>query len=313
MMRRLRDIAQDLVYRLEAWGFDRVARFSAASSEAQRHRLAELLTWIAHDLLAIRRSYVREAMRGHLPASAGDPVVLCRKAYHSIFANLLTMAGAGYQTIEQLFDGLEIVGREHLDAARAGGRGTILACAHYGYWELTHHWMNANGIRLTSVARIQKNPYVDHWLTASRCAHGGRIIDSGYALRDIIRTLRSGEMLGLMSDHNAGDRGLFVEFLGEAASTVIGPSQLAQKTGAWILPAAMHVRRHRPPVLQFYPPIDPAAYPDGHEGRLAMTRRLNDIFSDWIRARPDQWFWLHRRWKSRPSPLNEPAPKEASR
>lgn len=304
MISRLRHLVQDFVYRAEALAFDLTARYSASSTESQRHRLASLLTWIAHDLLAIRRSYVREAMRKHLPSSAGDPVTLCRRTYHSIFANLLTMAGAGYQSLEQLFGNLEIVGREHLDAARLGpdgtAKGTILACGHYGYWELIHHWMNANGIRLTSVARVQKNPYVDRWLIDSRCAHGGRIIDSGFALRDIIRTLRSGEMLGLMSDHNAGDRGLFVEFLGEIASTVIGPSQLAQKTGAKILPAAMHVRRGRTPLLQFYPPIDPAAYPAGSEGQLAMTRRLNDIFSDWIRARPDQWFWFHRRWKSRP-------------
>ncbi|MFZ2956878.1 MAG: lysophospholipid acyltransferase family protein [Candidatus Ozemobacteraceae bacterium] len=291
----------DLGHRAQALSLDLLARLTAKLGAAGRRRLSRFPAWLAHDVLRIRRAYIRETVAARLNLDKEASENLTRRIYLTFFENALNMASAPYRTPEDLFAGLEVRGREHLDAARAESHGFIVVCAHLGYWELAHHWLAYNGYKITSVVRRQNNRHVDAWMEFMRHAHGGKTTDSGFGFREVLRALKAGRVLGLMSDQNAGDRGLFVPFLGEVASTVVGPALISRKMGCPIVPLAMFPRRGKPPLLIFERPIRPGAFPPGREGERAITQTINDLISRWIREYPEHWFWFHRRWKSRPS------------
>ncbi len=279
---------------------DQVAARAARASFEYRRRIAAFLTCLVSDMLRLRRDYVFSALERHLALSVAEAQVMTRKVYRSFFENALEMASLPFLTAEELQGKFVAVGMEHLREAHALGRGVIIVSGHYGLWEFMPPWLCLNGFRVTTVVRRQNNPEVDAWFERMRRRFGALTTDSGFGLREILRTLRNGDILALMSDQNAGDRGYFVDFLGEPASTVTGPAQIALKSRAPIVALAAHRRGAGPHLIEILPPIRPEEFTDDESGRLQLTQHLTRIIENWVRKRPDQWFWLHRRWKSRP-------------
>ena len=288
-------------FRLQRWGLDHFARWSSVSDPVHREKFAEILTILAWDLWHVRRHHVEFSLQERLSLNTEQARRVGRNVYKRFFANSLEMASLPFLTRDRLLQRIEAHGTEHFTEALARGRGCIVVSAHYGLWELVPSWMFHNGWPMTIVVRRQSNPEADAWMEFMRQTHGPKTTDSGYGLREILRTLKKGEFLGLMSDQDAGDKGLFVDFLGKKASTVVGPAQIAQKTGAPIVTLVLHPQRHRPHQLEIRPPIFPDRFPRGEAGMMAITCAYADILAEWVRARPEQWFWLHRRWKTRPS------------
>jgi len=291
---------RDAVYRLEAALFEAFVRNSAAASEERRWKRAELLTVLAHDILGIRKTYVRNALQerlGYPPAKARQ---VGREVYRNFFRNALENASTLHATPGEIASWVEVEGREHVEAAWQAQRGAVLITAHYGQWELMPHWLVHQGYQITSVVRRQSNQHIDALFDRIRTVHGARVTDSGYGLRDILRTIRDGHFLGLLSDQNAGDRGLFVRFFGRLASTVVGPAAIAQKTGCPLIALVTHPNPRRPHRIEILPPLWPDRFPPGQDGLLALTQAYTDLLAAWIARRPEQWFWLHRRWKTRP-------------
>ncbi|HEY9070249.1 MAG TPA: lysophospholipid acyltransferase family protein, partial [Candidatus Ozemobacteraceae bacterium] len=266
-----------------------------------------LLAGVVFDLLRIRRAFVTDSLRLHLGLDDDAAAITARGVYRSFFTNALEMATLPFLTEEELRGKFEAVGLEHLRAARDRGHGVIVISSHYGPWEFIPPWLCLNGFRMTTVVRRQRNPAVDAWFEHMRRRFGAQTTDSGFGLREILRTLRRGDLLGLMSDQNAGDRGYFVDFFGEPASTVVGPAQIAMKSRAPLVLLAAHPRPQPPHLLEILPPLLPETFSDDEAGCIELTRQFTHILEEWIRKRPDQWFWLHRRWKSRPASKEEAA------
>lgn len=287
-------------HKLQCFLLNGVAETAAFVSHRVRRRAASLLTCVVYDLLRIRREYVRTSVKNHLSLDDSTAESLARLVYRSFFENALEMASLPFLTAEEFQGKFVAVGMEHLREAHALGRGVIIVSGHYGLWEFMPPWLCLNGFRVTTVVRRQNNPEVDAWFERMRRRFGALTTDSGFGLREILRTLRNGDILALMSDQNAGDRGYFVDFLGEPASTVTGPAQIALKSRAPIVALAAHRRGAGPHLIEILPPIRPEEFTDDESGRLQLTQHLTRIIENWVRKRPDQWFWLHRRWKSRP-------------
>lgn len=288
------------IQRLQCLLLDGVAARAARASFEYRRRIAAFLTWVVSDMLRIRRDYVFSALKRHLALFDAEARVMTRKVYRSFFENALEMASLPFLSAEELQGKFVADGMEHLRRAHALGRGVIIVSGHYGLWEFVPPWLCLNGFKITTVVRRQNNPEVDAWFEGMRNRFGARTTDSGFGLREILRTLRNGDLLGLMSDQNAGDRGCFVNFLGEPASTVVGPAQIAMKSRAPIVVLAAHRCGSGPHRIEILPPVRPEDYTDDEAGRTQLTQHLTSLFENWVRKRPDQWFWLHRRWKSRP-------------
>ncbi len=155
------------------------------------------------------------------------------------------------------------------------------------------------GLSLNAVARQQNNVAADQLLTQIRQQYGLTLYPRGMGFRDGYRALKRGELLVLLGDQEARQNGWFVDFFGKQASTFTGPFQLAQKTGATILPvfmARVGIGKHK---VIFYSPVKIG--PNATRAELHnILQKLTSITEEVIRKYPEQWFWIHRRWKTQP-------------
>jgi KDO2-lipid IV(A) lauroyltransferase len=187
---------------------------------------------------------------------------------------------------------------------RLAERGpALLVTGHIGNWELLGAALGVVGIESHAIARRLENPLLDRYCLAMRECRGQRIIYKEHALRCIGGLLRSGQNLAMMIDQDSGTRGVFCPFLGRLASTTALPAVLARRFRVPII-AGFCLRqgpgfRFRVLVCE---PIFPEAYQQlpGPEAVARMTRTLSRQLEAVVRAHPEQWLWVHRRWKSRP-------------
>lgn len=304
------EIFRESLHSLEVFAVDRLARFSAGTSAMRRRRIGALMAGLAIDILKIRVDYVRQTLVEHLGQEPDQASTLMRRMYAVFFTNAIEMAALPYLSREQVLQRLMTSDLSNLQEAHSRKRGVIIVSGHYGLWEIVPPWLTYHGFPMTSVVRRQRNPKFDQWMTFMREAHGNRTTDSGYGLRDILRTLKEGHLLGLMGDQNAGDRGMFVPFFGKPASTVVGPAQISQKMGSPIVVLVVHPCREIPHRLEISRPIYPEQFPAGPKGAEQITIAFTGILENWIRKKPENWFWLHKRWKSRPQ--NQPLEGQAT-
>lgn len=190
-------------------------------------------------------------------------------------------------------------GFEQLRAAVEAGTGAIMVTGHFGNWEIGGAALAARGIPLDVVARRQANPLTDGLINAARERLGMRIIQRGAATRGSLRSLRAGRVVALVADQDARDAGIFIPFMGRLASTFRGPALLALRSRAPVFigtAARMPDGRYRVRIRRIpFPDLaDPA------EAVRELTAAHVAALEDEVRARPEQYLWHHRRWKTRP-------------
>lgn len=197
-------------------------------------------------------------------------------------------------------------GLEHLDKALAMGRGVIAVSGHFGYWEAFNIAMAARGHSVHVVRRAMDNPWMNADFERYWKRLGTNILWRAGATREGIRALKAGGIVTLYVDQDARRHGVFVPFLGLPASTIRGPAILSLKTGAPIVGYAVTRQGDGRSLVQIEEPFvaDPALPTD--EAVLQATRRLTEALERRILAAPEQWMWIHRRWKTKPSEV-EPA------
>ena len=194
-------------------------------------------------------------------------------------------------------------GYEHFERASARGRGVLFLTAHLGSWELSSAAHALYGHPMRVMVRRLDNPLLDRFVDRRRTLFGNRSIVKEDAARRVLEALRRNEAVGILADQNtAGDDGVFVPFFGQPAASTEGVARFAARTGATIIPgfAVWNETRGRC-VLKFYPPLEPAASGDRAEDVRETTRRCQAAIERAIREYPDQWLWIHRRWKRRPA------------
>ena len=197
---------------------------------------------------------------------------------------------------------VEYEGLEHYLEAQRRGRGTIFLTGHIGAWELSSLAHALNGYPLKFLTRPIDNPWVDQLVTRFRTLHGNAVIKKTDSVRVILGALRRNEAVGFLIDQNTTrSQGVFVDFFGIPAATTTGVATLALRTGAVVLPAFMRWeasrKRH---VLHFAPPIE--LIDTGNRGAdiRSNTQHFTTALEQFVRQVPDQWLWIHKRWKTRP-------------
>jgi len=179
----------------------------------------------------------------------------------------------------------------------AQGKGLIVAIGHLGNWELTGLAVTLSGIPLHSLARPIENPWVDRWLNRFRTQTGQEIIPKYHALGSMVRVLQKNEVLIIQIDQDARHSGVYVNFFGRPASTHRSPAVLALKYGTPIVIADIY-REGGLHHCVLSDPIDPAAYKGAADPVKMLTQAYSDKFEECVRAHPEQWFWVHDRWKT---------------
>ncbi len=193
-------------------------------------------------------------------------------------------------------------GFDHFAESLRRGNGTLFLTAHYGAWELCPFAHALYGHPLKFVVRPIDNPYLDRLVNAYRTSSGNQVIQKKDSLREMLRTLKRNEGVGILIDQNTTrDAGVFVDFFGLPACTTTVLAALALRTGATVIPGVLiwdSARKiHR---LRFEPPVEIVRTGDTRADILENTARFNKILEGLVRQHPDQWLWVHRRWKTRP-------------
>lgn len=229
-----------------------------------------------------------------LPAT--DPAPIIDGCFASLGRVLASVAHFPQINAANVRDWIDYDGYEHFEHALARGRGVLFATAHLGNWELSAYAHALLSRPMSFVVRPLDNPLLDALSTEYRQLSGNRVLGRRDFLRGLVETLRANEAVGILIDQNVtADRGVFIDFFGQPACVDAGFARLAHRTGATVIPGYAlwdPARRHH--VLKFHPPVEITG------DALADTQAVHRVLESAIRAHPDQWLWIHRRWKTRP-------------
>lgn len=198
---------------------------------------------------------------------------------------------------------VKIEGRENLEQAFNEGKGVIGVSAHFGSFPLLLLRLVQEGIKTNAIIRFARDEKIERYFQAKRQELGLNTIYSTprkTCVDNSIKVLRNNEFLFIPVDQNFGSGGVFVEFFGRQAATATGPVIFAQRTGAPILP--MFIVREKDNSHRII--IEPALHIEERENNEATIQhnisRITRIIENYIRIYPQEWGWIHRRWKSRP-------------
>ena len=194
-------------------------------------------------------------------------------------------------------------GFENFDRALARGRGVLFLTGHIGAWELSSFVHSLHGHPLKIVMRPIDNPLVDALVQRYRTLHGNIAVNKDDFVRGLLHAMKKGEAVGILMDTNmTPPQGVFVDFFGIPACTASGMARIALRTDAAVVPGfAVWDRVLRKYRLHFEPPIELVRTGDLEADIAANTQRFTKAIEDVVRRYPDQWLWVHRRWKTRPS------------
>ena len=191
----------------------------------------------------------------------------------------------------------EVAGLERFRELMKRGRGAIAITAHHGNWEWAAHCVASLGVDLTALQRERNEADINRFITELRAVHGIRTIDRGStaAAREMIQSLRRGGLLAFLIDQNIRAESAKVPFFGRPALTPLGPAKLAIRTETPVV-CIFTERRGSKYLLTFHEPIEVTRDDDP----IALTAKITAAIEEQIRRAPEQWVWLHDRWRERP-------------
>jgi len=294
--------------RLESWVVVAVAR----SLGRMPRRVARAWAWILAIKVywifgRLRRVGVRNLEMALPELSSKTRRKVLRGVYVHLGWQLVEFCRMARYTPENTRGWMRTEGLEHYLAAKAKGKGVLIITGHLGAWELSSFYHSMMGHPMGMVIRRLDNRRLDAFVNAIRCMHGNHVLHKDDFGRGLLTAMHSGGTVGILMDTNmTPPQGAFVKFFGIEACTATGLAHVARKTGAAVLPGFMlweaEERRY---VLHFGPEVE-MPHTDSVAADIAEgTQRCTRVIEDWIRRYPDQWLWIHRRWKTRPA--GEPA------
>ncbi|MDE3168587.1 MAG: lysophospholipid acyltransferase family protein [Acidobacteriota bacterium] len=229
-----------------------------------------------------------------------------RKAIRGMIRQVGWMAGEFSQfpkyTRKNIPGIVTIEGAEHFDCARAKGKGVLFLTGHMSAWELAPFAHALYGYPLDFLVRPVASRRVDALVNAYRCLSGNAPIEKNRAARAMLKILAQGGTVGILADHNTTlEEGVFVDFFGLPACTTSGLARIALRTGAAVVPGFLRWDDpSRKYILGFASALDLLSSGDEDRDVRENTARFTKIIEDFVRAHPDQWLWVHKRWKTRP-------------
>ncbi len=198
-------------------------------------------------------------------------------------------------------------GFENFEVAEKRGKGVLFLTGHFGGWEVGSFFHSLQGHPMQIVVRPLDNPYVDAFVTRYRTLHGNSVIGKQGFARGLLAAMRHNATVGILMDTNmTPPQGVFVDFFGIPACTASGMARVALHTGAAVVPAFTIwdpvLRKYR---VEFDPALELVRTGDDDADAISNTALFNKVIERYVRHYPDQWLWVHRRWKTRP-PGNKP-------
>ena len=265
---------------------------------------ADLLAFAIYNSLGRLRSVGRRNLALAFPElSSQAREKILRKVYRHLGWQLVEFCRMTRYTRENTRYWIRTEGLEHYLAAQARGRGVLVVTGHLGAWELSSFYHSLMGHPMGMVIRRLDNHRLDEFVNGIRCLHGNRVLHKDDFARGLLTAMRAGETVGILMDTNmTPPQGVFVDFFGRQACTASGLARVALKTGAAVLPGFMLWEpAEQKYVLHFGPELVFTRTSNPEANIQAATQQCAAATESWIRRYPDQWLWIHRRWKTRPA------------
>ncbi|HID56912.1 TPA: hypothetical protein EYP37_10325 [Candidatus Poribacteria bacterium] len=273
----------------EAMAFGARLGLLAYHTVISRRRIAERNVSLAMPLIS-----------QHHPSSTVDSIV--RGCFLNLGKTLVEFLRIPLLKERGLHPKIRPSGMEHLYRSLEREKGVVLFIPHMGNWELLAPFYGAMLTRKAVVVFPLKNPDLDGLVESHRGMFGLEIIPKRGASRHVLRRLRENYVVGLLADQNAGREGVFVEFFGQLASCARGPVAFAIKTGAALHLSADIRQPDDTHIITVSEPIELKLSGDMEEDVRANTERLMKMLEELICMYPEQWLWVHNRWKTKPDP-----------
>jgi KDO2-lipid IV(A) lauroyltransferase len=265
--------------------------------------MGEVIARIAYHLHGRLRKTADRNLKMAMPELGAEerPAII-----KGVFRNMGRLLGEFSQfpklTPENISQAVVYDGLDNYIRAADKGRGVLLLTGHVGAWELCAFAHGMYGHPLGFLARPLDNPLLDRLINGYRALSGNRTIDKNRSVKSVLETLRRGGDIGLLIDVNVlEDQGVFVEFFGIPACSTTGLAVFALRSDAPVIPGFLiwdeGLKKHR---LRFDPEIPLTRTGDFKEEVMLNTARFTRVIEEYARRHPDQWLWVHRRWRTRP-------------
>lgn len=259
-----------------------------------------LLVYLIHGRL--RRVGMRNLSLAFPGMPPGERRRILRGEYVSLGRQLAEVCLFPRYTRENVSQVVVYEGFENFERAVARRKGVLFLTAHLGAWELSAFAHSLHGHPLSIVMRSLDNQRVDRLIQSYRTMHGNRTVDKDDFVRGLLAAMRNGETVGILMDTNmTPPQGVFVDFFAIPACTASGLARIALRTDAAVVPGfTVWDSKLRKYILRFDLPVELVRTGDDQADVVANTAKFTKVIEDYVRRYPDQWLWLHRRWKTRP-------------
>jgi Kdo2-lipid IVA lauroyltransferase/acyltransferase len=281
-----------------------VARALGWMPRGMARRLAGAIAWAVYLLLGRLRRVGERNLGLALPQlTPEERRAVLRGVYRSLGWQLVEFCRMQRYTAKNVEGWIRTEGLEHYLAARDRGKGVLVLTGHLGAWELSSFYHSLIGYPMGMVIRRLDNRLLDEFVNGIRCMHGNYVLHKDDFARGLMTAMRKGETVGILMDTNmTPPQGVFARFFGIEACTASGLAHVALKTCAAVVPGFLVWEPvERKYVLHFGPELEFTRTGQTKVDVLAATQQCNDVLESWIRRYRDQWLWIHRRWKTRPT------------
>ena len=236
-----------------------------------------------------------------MPAAEREKIL--RAMYKQLGWQLAEFCHMSGYALERANQFIRYEGLENYLAAQRRGQGVLILTGHLGAWELSSFYHSLAGHPMSMIIRRLDNSWIDRLVNDIRTQHGNRVLPKDDFARGLIAAMRAGDTVGVLMDTNmTPPQGVFVDFFGRAACTASGVARVALRTGAAVLPGFLvwepAEKRY---VLHFLPELQLIDTGDSEADAIANTQLFTTALENVIRRYPEQWLWVHRRWKTRPA------------
>jgi KDO2-lipid IV(A) lauroyltransferase len=289
--------------KLEFWALRGFVGVLGGLPRGMARQVGAGIGWVAYQALGRLRRVGQQNLAMAFPEKTEEERDgILRRVYRNLgyqIAEFCQMAG---YTPGEASEFISYDGFENFSGAMAKEKGVFVLTGHLGAWELSSFYHSLMGHPMDMVIRRLDNPLVDTFVNRIRCLHGNRVLHKDDFARGLIASMRAGRAVGVLMDTNmTPPQGVFVPFFGRVACTASGVARVVQKTGAAVLPGFLlwqeTEKKYR---LVFGPELEVVSTGNAEADAVENTARFTEVLEEYIRQYPDQWLWMHRRWKTRP-------------
>jgi KDO2-lipid IV(A) lauroyltransferase len=262
-----------------------------------------LLAWLVYLLhVRLRQVGMRNLAMAFPEKSEAERARILRGEFASLGRQLAEVCHFPEYTLENVSNVLVFEDFENFERAHARGKGVLLFAGHFGGWELSSFAISMRGYWMYVIMRGMDNVYLGELILRYRTMHGNKAVDKDDFVRGLLSAMRAGEVVGMLIDTNmTPPQGIFVDFFGIPACTASGMARIALKTDAAVVPTFTiwdnELGKYR---LRFDPAVELVRIGDLEADIKANTQKFTSIIEEYVRKYPEQWLWVHRRWKTRP-------------